>query len=34
MEYLSGGDLEEVMKNNKNLPLDSKIHILLEIADG
>ena len=23
------GDLEEVMKNNKNLPLDSKIHILL-----
>ena len=34
MEYLSGGNLEEKMSRNEIIPFDSKIHILLEIADG
>ena len=34
MEYLEGGDLEKAMRNDTNFPLDFKIHILLEIADG
>ena len=33
MEYLSGGNLAEAIEKN-NLSLDTKIHILLEIADG
>ena len=34
MEYLDGGDLTKVIDSNEIIPLDYKIHILLEIADG
>ena len=33
MEYMDGGDLSDLMKDNSNLPLDFKIHYLLQIAD-
>ena len=34
MEYMDGGDLSDLMEDNSNLPLDFKIHCLLQIADG
>lgn len=34
MEYLDGGDLAKAINSNEIIPLDYKIHILLEIADG
>ena len=34
MEYMDGGDLSDLMKVNSSLPLEFKIHCLLQIADG
>ena len=34
LEYAEGGDLDELLANNKALPLEFKIYLLKEIAEG
>ena len=34
LEYAEGGDLDELLANNKALPLEFKIYLLEEIAEG